>query len=184
MLEAVTATPSRAIVRVLFRLAFENDLEGMTPGGAEREQASSFSIARFVLLVSSTLRERSSAKPRAYDAAERRTRLSTGPAQLDRVTTRRTRESISVLVTYSRLSKRQSSKTVETVRCRHFLASLARAASACCTRSSASTPRMIRTGTSLLFANCTITSAIFRGSPSARPSRPRNILSIEPTEAS
>jgi hypothetical protein len=36
----------------------------------------------------------------------------------------------------------------------------------------------------LLFASCTITSAIFRGSPSERPSRLPNILSVEPTEAS
>jgi hypothetical protein len=42
-----------------------------------------------------------------------------------------------------------------------------RAASACCTLFSASTPRISRTGTSSLFASCTITSAIFRGSPSA-----------------
>ncbi len=52
---------------------------------------------------------------------------------------------------YNRLSKRPSSKTVETVRCRHFSASLARAASACCTRFSASTPKISRTGTSSLF---------------------------------
>src|ERR1700687_4204847 len=95
-----------------------------------------------------------------------------------------TQASIPLFAIYNRLSKRPSSKTVETVRSRHFAASLARAASACCTRFSASTPRISRTGTSSLFASCTITSAIFRGSPSARPSRLRNTLSIEPTEAS
>jgi len=67
-------------------------------------------------------------------------------------------ELLPLLVIYNRLSKRPSSKTVETVRCRHFSASLARAASACCTRLSASTPRISRTGTSLLSASCTITS--------------------------
>jgi hypothetical protein len=93
-------------------------------------------------------------------------------------------ESIPLFAAYNRLSKLPSSKTVETVRSRHFAASFARAASACCTRFSASTPRISRTGTSSLFASCTITSAIFRGSPSERPSRLRNILSIEPTGAS
>jgi len=41
-------------------------------------------------------------------------------------------------------------------------------------RFAASTPRISRTGTSSLFASCTLTSAIFRGSPSKRPSRSRN----------
>jgi hypothetical protein len=95
-----------------------------------------------------------------------------------------TQESIPLLAMYNRLSKRPSLKTVETVRCRHFSASFARAVSARCTRISASTPRISRTGTSSLFASCTITSAIFRGSPSERPSRLlSSILSIEPTEA-
>ena len=84
---------------------------------------------------------------------------------------------------FNRLSKSPSSNTVETVRCRHFSASAARAASACCTRFSASTPRISRTGTSSLFASCRITFAIFRGSPSARPSRPCNIFRNEPTVA-
>src|SRR6266850_6363530 len=75
-------------------------------------------------------------------------------------------EWIPLFAIYNLLSKRPSSKTVEAVRCRHFSASLARAASACCTRFSASTPRISRTGTSSLFASCRITSAIFRGSPS------------------
>jgi hypothetical protein len=77
-----------------------------------------------------------------------------------------------------------SSNTVDKVRCRHFSASLARAASAWCTRFSASTPRINLSGTSSLFASCTIRSAILRGSPSERPSRLRSNLSIEPTEAS
>src|ERR1700681_3521064 len=76
-----------------------------------------------------------------------------------------------------------SPNPVDTVRCRHFSASLARAASAWCTRFSASTPRINLSGASSLFASCTITSAIFRGSPSERPSRLRSSLSIEPTEA-
>ena len=54
----------------------------------------------------------------------------------------------------NRLSKRPSSRTVETVRYRHFSPSLARAVSACCTRISASTLRISRTGTSSLFASC------------------------------
>src|SRR5712691_7401053 len=68
---------------------------------------------------------------------------------------------------FNRLSKSPSSNTVETVRCRHFSAWAARAASACFTRFSASTPRISRTGTSSLSASCRITSAIFRGSASA-----------------
>jgi len=81
------------------------------------------------------------------------------------------------------LSKRPSSKIVETVRCRHFSASLA--------------PRSVsllhplfriytqdqRTGTSSLFASCTLRSDFPRiALPHAF--RLRNILSIEPTEAS
>jgi hypothetical protein len=57
-----------------------------------------------------------------------------------------TQELIPLFAVYNRLSKRSSSKTVETVRCRHFSASLARTASACCTRFPASTPRISRTG--------------------------------------
>jgi hypothetical protein len=64
-----------------------------------------------------------------------------------------TQESIALFATYSRLSKRPSSNTVEMVRWRHFAASLARAASACCTRCSASTPRTRRSGTSC-FRTC------------------------------
>ena len=55
------------------------------------------------------------------------------------------------------------------MRYHHFLASLLRAASDCCTRCSASTPRINRTGTSSLLANSTTTSAIFSGSLSQRP---------------
>jgi hypothetical protein len=95
-----------------------------------------------------------------------------------------TQELIPLFAIYNQLSKRRSSKIVETVRYRHFSASLARTASACCTRFSASTPRISRTGTSSLFASCRITPAISRGSPSRRPSRPRNIFRNEPTEAS
>ncbi len=62
-------------------------------------------------------------------------------------------QSSQLFAVYNRLSKRPSSKTVETVRYRHFSASLTRAASACCTRFSASTPRISRSGTSSLFAN-------------------------------
>src|SRR5258708_6684260 len=57
-----------------------------------------------------------------------------------------------------------SSNTVDKVRYRHFSASLARAASAWCTRFSASTPRINRTGTSSLFASCTIRSTSFEAS--------------------
>ncbi|MCU1239315.1 MAG: hypothetical protein JWO71_41 [Candidatus Acidoferrum typicum] len=95
-----------------------------------------------------------------------------------------TQELIPLFAICNRLSKRPSSKTVETVRCRHLSASAARAASACCTRFSASTPRISRTGTSSLFASCRITSAIFRGSLSQRPSSPRYIFRNEPTVAS
>src|ERR1700688_1347638 len=85
---------------------------------------------------------------------------------------------------FNQLSESPSSNTVETVKCRHFLASAARAASACCTRFSASTPRISRTGTSSLFASWRIMSAIFRGSLSKRPSSPRNIFRNEPTVSS
>src|SRR6202795_3788151 len=56
-------------------------------------------------------------------------------------------ELVPLFAIYNRLSKRPSSNTVETVTCRHFSASLARVASACCTRFSASAPRISRTGT-------------------------------------
>ena len=68
-------------------------------------------------------------------------------------------ESIPLFAIYNRRSKPPSSKTVETVRSRHFAASFGRAASACCTRFSASTPRISRTGTSSLFASFTITTS-------------------------
>src|ERR1700722_14359962 len=77
-----------------------------------------------------------------------------------------------------------SSNTVDTVRCRHFSASLARAASARCPLFSASTPRIRRTGTSSLFASCTTTSAILRGSPSETTSWVCRTFRFAPTDAS
>ncbi len=53
-------------------------------------------------------------------------------------------ELIPLLAIFNWLSKSPSSNTVETVRWRHFSASLVRAASACCTRCSASKPRISR----------------------------------------
>jgi hypothetical protein len=45
------------------------------------------------------------------------------------------------------------------------------------------TPSINRSGTSSLFASCTIRSAIFRRSPSDRPSRLRSSWSVDPIEA-
>jgi hypothetical protein len=74
-----------------------------------------------------------------------------------------TQELIPLLAICDRLSKRPSSKTVETVRCRHLSASVARAASACST--GAHSPTM---ASACGRASTKLSSCRFTGHPFAR----------------